>query len=202
MVIYTSCLLNLGFIVNEWPVHARRAFRCANIQSTVPLSWSRANEVTGDLTETNADTGLVEDIYTRQMRLEIDVLGRSGVFSLFGIEMEFRVLLDETAQGFAEWKRPSIIIQPSIPTVCPYTNNHTFSGFPLSPTRVPRLVYRFWDAESDTESREYGEPTTSNFASLTTGQRTIQFKTRRNIRTRRYSRVRSRRSRVKTFVRH
>lgn len=40
------------------------------------------------------------------------------------------------------------------------------SAFPLSPTRVPRRVYRFCDAESETESREYGAPMTSNRASV------------------------------------
>jgi hypothetical protein len=42
----------------------------------------------------------------------------------------------------------------------------TFSGFPFNATRVPRLVYRFWEAERDTERREYGAPRTSKVASI------------------------------------
>ena len=42
---------------------------------------------------------------------------------------------------------------------------NTFSGFPLTPTRVPRLVKRLWDAVRETDSREKGEPSTSNVAS-------------------------------------
>lgn len=43
---------------------------------------------------------------------------------------------------------------------------HTLSAFPLNPTKVPRRVYRFCEAESDTERSEYGAPTTSNRASV------------------------------------
>ena len=42
----------------------------------------------------------------------------------------------------------------------------TFSDFPLSPTKVPRLVYSFCDADNETERREYGAPRTSNLASV------------------------------------
>jgi hypothetical protein len=31
---------------------------------------------------------------------------------------------------------------------------HTLSAFPLNPTSVPRCVYRFWEAERDTDRRE------------------------------------------------
>ena len=44
--------------------------------------------------------------------------------------------------------------------------HHTFSGFPPRPTNEPLLVYRFWDAERNTERRENGEPRTSNLASV------------------------------------
>ena len=40
-----------------------------------------------------------------------------------------------------------------------------FSGEPLTPTRVPRRVYRFCDAESATESSDDEEPRTSKRAS-------------------------------------
>ena len=43
----------------------------------------------------------------------------------------------------------------------------TFSGLPVTPTNVPRLLYSFCEADSDTESNEYGEPMTSNLASAT-----------------------------------
>lgn len=43
---------------------------------------------------------------------------------------------------------------------------HTLSAFPLNPTKVPRRVNRFCEAESDTERSEYGAPTTSNRASV------------------------------------
>lgn len=42
---------------------------------------------------------------------------------------------------------------------------NTLSALPLNPTKVPRRVYRFCDAESETERSEYGAPTTSNRAS-------------------------------------
>jgi hypothetical protein len=42
----------------------------------------------------------------------------------------------------------------------------TLSAFPLKPTSVPRRVYKFCDAESETERSEYGAPTTSNRASV------------------------------------
>jgi hypothetical protein len=41
----------------------------------------------------------------------------------------------------------------------------TFSGFPLTPTNVPRLVYSCCDADNETDKREYGAPSTSNLAS-------------------------------------
>lgn len=41
----------------------------------------------------------------------------------------------------------------------------TLSALPLNPTRVPRRVYRFCDADSETDRSEYGAPTTSNRAS-------------------------------------
>jgi hypothetical protein len=44
--------------------------------------------------------------------------------------------------------------------------SHTLSALPLNPTSVPRRVYRFCEAESDTERSEYGAPTTSNRASM------------------------------------
>ena len=34
------------------------------------------------------------------------------------------------------------------------------------PTRVPRRVYRSCEGETETERREYGEPRTSNVASV------------------------------------
>jgi len=40
-----------------------------------------------------------------------------------------------------------------------------FSAGPLTPTNVPLRVYRFCDADNDTESREKGDPSTSNRAS-------------------------------------
>lgn len=43
----------------------------------------------------------------------------------------------------------------------------TFSTFPLTPMRVPRLVYSFCDADNETESMEYGAPITSKRASGT-----------------------------------
>lgn len=43
---------------------------------------------------------------------------------------------------------------------------HTLSAFPLNPTNVPRRVYRFCDADKETESMEYGVPTTWNLASV------------------------------------
>lgn len=42
---------------------------------------------------------------------------------------------------------------------------HTFSGLPLKPTNVPRLVYRFWLAETDADNSDDGLPSTSNLAS-------------------------------------
>lgn len=39
---------------------------------------------------------------------------------------------------------------------------HTFSGFPLKPTRVPFRVYRFCDADTEAERSEDGPPRTSN----------------------------------------
>ena len=41
----------------------------------------------------------------------------------------------------------------------------TFSAFPLTPTNVPLLVYNFWEADRETDKREYGAPRTSNRAS-------------------------------------
>ena len=41
----------------------------------------------------------------------------------------------------------------------------TLSAFPLTPTNVPLLVYNFWDADNETDRREYGAPRTSNRAS-------------------------------------
>ena len=41
----------------------------------------------------------------------------------------------------------------------------TFSAFPLTPTNVPLLVYRFCEADNETDKREYGAPSTSNRAS-------------------------------------
>lgn len=43
------------------------------------------------------------------------------------------------------------------------------SGSPLTPTKVPRLVNRYCDAESDTESKDGVGPTTSNLASGSVG---------------------------------
>jgi hypothetical protein len=44
-------------------------------------------------------------------------------------------------------------------------NQITFSGFPVSPINVPRLVYNVCDGASLTESSEKGEPRTSKEAS-------------------------------------
>ena len=49
-------------------------------------------------------------------------------------------------------------------------SRYTFSAFPLTPTRVPRLVYRFCEADNDTERSEWGAPSTSNLASAAAGQ--------------------------------
>lgn len=42
----------------------------------------------------------------------------------------------------------------------------TLSGFPATATSVPRRVYSLCEAERETESSEYGEPMTSNRASV------------------------------------
>lgn len=42
---------------------------------------------------------------------------------------------------------------------------HTLFALPLNPTNVPRRVYRFCEADSDTERSEYGAPMTSKRAS-------------------------------------
>ena len=58
----TKLVLIRGRIDNDWPVHASRARRWATIQSTVPLRCTTLNDVTGDGTDTNAFTGVGEDI--------------------------------------------------------------------------------------------------------------------------------------------
>lgn len=55
------------FIVGETdsvcPVQANKAFRCATIQSTVPLRCRTVKEVSGDFVEISAVIGLVEEIF-------------------------------------------------------------------------------------------------------------------------------------------
>lgn len=51
----------------------------------------------------------------------------------------------------------------------------TFSAFPSTPTRLPRRVYRYWDADSETESSEKGDPRTSNRASTSGLARLLQL---------------------------
>lgn len=52
----------VGETESVWPVQARRAFRCATIQSTVPLRCNTVKEVSGDLVDIKAVMGLVEEI--------------------------------------------------------------------------------------------------------------------------------------------
>lgn len=49
-----------------WPVHAKRAFLWATIQSTVPSRCTTAKEVSGDLVAIRAVMGDVEDTWGRQ----------------------------------------------------------------------------------------------------------------------------------------
>lgn len=42
----------------------------------------------------------------------------------------------------------------------------TFSAFPLSPTKVPLLVYSVWEADREADRSEYGAPRTSKRASV------------------------------------
>lgn len=42
----------------------------------------------------------------------------------------------------------------------------TFSAFPETPTKVPLLVYSFWEADNETDNSEKGAPKTSNRASV------------------------------------
>lgn len=51
-----------GVTERVWPVHARSAFRCVTIQSTVPLRCTTTIDVIGDLVEMRAVIGLVEVI--------------------------------------------------------------------------------------------------------------------------------------------
>lgn len=50
-----------------------------------------------------------------------------------------------------------------------------FSAFPLTPTNVPLLVYNFWEADRETDKREYGAPRTSNRASAGSVDASIEF---------------------------
>lgn len=52
-----------------------------------------------------------------------------------------------------------------LPLQTQWNKLRTLSAFPLNPTKVPRRVYRFCEAESETDRSEYGAPTTSNRAS-------------------------------------
>lgn len=70
--------------------------------------------------------------------------------------------LDGTALGGTESIVPLIV--SLLYNYCMFTR--TFSTFPLTPTKVPRLVYRRCDADNETERREYGAPMTSKRASV------------------------------------
>jgi hypothetical protein len=52
----------VGETERVWPVHASSAFRCATIQSTVPLRCNTVKEVSGDLVDIRAVIGLVDRI--------------------------------------------------------------------------------------------------------------------------------------------
>jgi hypothetical protein len=55
-------LFILGLTDNVWPVHARRAFLCVTIQSTVPLRLTTTSDVMGDFVDMRAVSGLAEEI--------------------------------------------------------------------------------------------------------------------------------------------
>lgn len=57
----TILVLSRGDKLRVWPVHARRALRCATNQSTLPSRWTTTREVSGDLVEIRAVKGVVEE---------------------------------------------------------------------------------------------------------------------------------------------
>jgi len=57
----TRFVLIVGLIDRDRPVHASKARLWATIQSTDPLTFTTANEVLGDRTETRAVTGVAEE---------------------------------------------------------------------------------------------------------------------------------------------
>ena len=79
-----------------------------------------------------------------------------------------------SAEGFEDAQRRdhlsrSRIVSASSNCKASISESLTLSALPLSPTNVPRRVYRFCEADSDTERSEYGAPTTSKRASLKQG---------------------------------
>jgi hypothetical protein len=59
----TRFVLIVGLIDRDRPVHASKARLWATIQSTDPLTFTTANEVLGDRTETRAVTGVAEETW-------------------------------------------------------------------------------------------------------------------------------------------
>lgn len=150
------------------PVHASRARRCATIQSTEPLRFTTANEVVGDRTETRAVTGLAEETCIVLSNCLVQSTG-SKCF----IPSDRGKAHPEGPCGRVRGRstsKPPIAITNCQRIIQSYITHHselhTLSALPLSPTNVPRRVYRFCEAESDTERSEYGAPMTSKRASI------------------------------------
>ena len=141
----------VGVTERVCPVHAKSAFLCVTIQSMVPSRCSTVKEVRGDFVDINAVIGLVEVIFWYKKGIPRAAL-RNGS-SMDNVDCAY--------VGIS-------LIKYSISS----TNSYelTFSAFPLTPTKVPLLVYSFCDADNETDKREYGAPKTSNRASTITNQ--------------------------------
>lgn len=133
-----------------WPVQASRA-RPASIQSVVPSRLTVVIEVKEALVDISAVTGLVEEIRWYRKGILRNALRKGS--SIESVETAW--------ETFHQQRIEARELHP------------TFSAFPSTPTRLPRRVYRIWDADSETESSENGDPRTSNRASTFESARSL-----------------------------